>query len=228
MPSTAPPPPTVSGTSCTSSCSHASCAPESPAQRAKRILRAQCMQQSLGFEVTLGSSFSGGRECCINLDMHGHASQVCQAECFSTRGLCHLPKRASVVDLRLRDCSAASVSTASFVEQSRLQLVLTIDLRADLGRLAVRRAGVGRRQQPDRVCKHQTTTSALPRPPGESTALERVAARGTHRGRCRQHRTCAGTGAAAAPRTAQPTSGGRDRSPRSTGSASRGRASTLC
>ena len=136
------------------------------------------MQQSLGFEVTLGSSFSGGRECCINLDMHGHASQVCQAECFSTRGLCHLPKRASVVDLRLRDCSAASVSTASFVEQSRLHaLVLTIDLRADLGRLAVRRAGVGRRQQPDRVCKHQTITSALPRPPGESTALERVAAR---------------------------------------------------
>ena len=52
--------------------------------------------------------------------------------------------------------------------------------------------------------------------------------RGTHRGRCRQHRTCAGTGAAAAPRTAQPTSGGRDRSPRSTGSASRGRASTPC
>ena len=84
------------------------------------------MQQSLGFEVTLGSSFSGGRECCINLDMHGHASQVCQAECFSTRGLCHLPKRASVVDLRLRDCSVASLSTASFVEQSRLHaLVLT-------------------------------------------------------------------------------------------------------
>ena len=116
------------------------------------------MQQSLGFEVTLKSSFSGGRECCINLDMHGHASQVCQAECFSTRGLCHLPKRASVVDLRLRDCSAASVSTASFVEQSRLHaLVLTIDLRADLGRLAVRRAGVGRRQQPDRVCNSQAS-----------------------------------------------------------------------